>query len=129
MSLACVNTTRTGPFVTAEPVFEGAFNPEWNSSMYIDSQIKLIKIFWPPITDHTYERISRPKWRIQLNYACGAEMILEEQPDDMIQCLVLGAYNSGLKIVTNINEISADSERPAAPFANWKDFQPVFLEQ
>ena len=52
--------------------------------MYIDNQIKRIRIPWTNISVHTYERVSRSKWRIKMNYACGAEMFLENQPDDMV---------------------------------------------
>lgn len=96
--------------------------------MYIDSQIKMFRLFWPPITTHTYKRISRSKWRVQLNYACGAEMFLEDQPDDFIQCLVLGAFNSHIDITTNVKEIPSDIERPAQPVITWKEFQPLVLE-
>lgn len=95
--------------------------------MYIDSQIKMFKMFWPPITTHTYHRVSRSKWRIQLNYACGAETILENQPDDFIQCLVLGAFNSHLDIATNERSISPDVERPAPPVTTWRELQPLIL--
>lgn len=96
--------------------------------MYIDSQLKMFKMFWPPITNHTYERISRSKWDVQLNYACGAETVLKDQPDDFIQCLVLGAFNSHIDIATNINDIPSDMARPSPPLTTWKEFQPLILE-
>jgi hypothetical protein len=96
--------------------------------MVINSQIKKFNMFWPPICEHTYERVSRMKWRIQLNYKCGAETILEDHPDDFIQYMVLGAYNSGLEITTNLNHFPADRPPPAEPVILWSDFQPLILE-
>ncbi len=97
--------------------------------MYIDNQLKLFRISWTPHTLHVYERISRSKWRIKLSYACGAEMFLENQPDDLIQCLVLGAYNSSKGITTNLSEIPADTDRPAEPPASWRELQDMILPQ
>ncbi len=51
--------------------------------MYIDSQLTMFWVAWTEHTRHTYERVSRSKWRIKLNSACGAEMFLENQPDDL----------------------------------------------
>ena len=96
--------------------------------MYIDNQIKMFGMTWPPIAHHTYQRVSRSKWRIQINYACGAETILEDIPDDFIQSLVLGAFNSRLDISTNVKEIPPDIERPAQPFTTWKELQPLVLD-
>lgn len=96
--------------------------------MYIDSQIKMFRLFWPPISTHTYERVSRSKWRVQLNYACGAEMSLEGQPDDFIQSLVLGAFNSHIDISTNIKELPSDMERPSPPITTWKEFQHLIID-
>lgn len=95
--------------------------------MYIDSQFKQFKMFWPPITKHTYERVSRSKWRILLNYKCGAKAVLENQPDDFIQCLVLGAFNSYIDISTNLGNIPAEMERPSPPITTWKEIQPLIL--
>ena len=94
--------------------------------MYIDNQIKRIRITWTEITVHTYERISRSKWRIHLNYACGAEMFLENQPDDLIQCLVLGAFNSGKKIIINDSEVEVSRARMA--FADYRELQGLLIE-
>ena len=94
--------------------------------MYIDNQVKRIRITWTEIAVHTYERISRSKWRIQLNYACGAEMFLENQPDDLIQCLVLGAFNSGKKIIINDSEVEVSRARMA--FADYRELQGLLIE-
>jgi hypothetical protein len=94
--------------------------------MYIDNQIKRIRITWTEISVHTYERISRSKWRIQLNYACGAEMFLENQPDDLIQCLVLGAFNSGKKIIINDSDIEVSRARMA--IADYRELQGLLIE-
>lgn len=93
--------------------------------MYIDNQIKRIRVKWPPITIHTYERVSRSKWRIKLNYACGAEMTLENIPDDVIQSLVLGAFNSRHEIETSLGAVSG--ERPDQPPATWAELQPLLI--
>lgn len=95
--------------------------------MYIDNQIKMFRISWTPHTLHVYERVSRSKWRVKLSYACGAEMFLEEQPDDLIQCLVLGAFNSRKAIRTNLAEHPAEAERPAEPPADWRAFQAILM--
>ena len=94
--------------------------------MYIDNQVKRIRITWTEIAVHTYERISRSKWRIQLNYACGAEMFLENQPDDLIQCLVLGAFNSGKKII--INDSDVEVSRARMSFADYRELQGLLIE-
>ena len=94
--------------------------------MYIDNQIKRIRISWTEISVHTYERVSRSKWRIKMNYACGAEMLLENQPDDLIQCLVLGAFNSARKIIINDSEVKA--VHPGTPVLTYRELQGLFIE-
>jgi hypothetical protein len=96
--------------------------------MYIDNQLKMFRIQWNEITLHVYERVSRSKWKIKLSYACGAEMFLENQPDDMIQCLVLGAFNSRKEIQTNQRTISADEFRDGPPPGTWRELQDIVLE-
>ncbi len=97
--------------------------------MYIDNQLKMFRITWNDIMLHVYERVSRSKWRIKLSYACGAEMFLENQPDDLIQCLVLGAFNSRKEIQTNQRTISADEARSDPPPGTWRELQDIVLEQ
>lgn len=97
--------------------------------MYIDNQIKMFRISWTPITLHVYERTSRSKWTIKLSYACGAEMFLENQPDDLIQCLVLGAFNSRKDIKTELKEFTAEGEWPAGPVETWRDLQTFFIDE
>ncbi len=94
--------------------------------MSIDSQIKRIRIQWTDIAIHTYERISRSKWRIKMNFACGAEMLLENHPDDMIQCLVLGAFNSGKKLI--VNDAAIDVAHPGTPVTTYRELQGLFIE-
>ena len=96
--------------------------------MYIDNQIKQLRVTWTPHTLHTYRRVSRSKWQIKLNYACGAEMFLENQPDDLIQCLVLGAFNSHKEIKTDTKELAAE-DRPGLPITSWKEFQTLLLDE
>ena len=91
--------------------------------MYIDNQIKMIRITWSDIAVHTYERVSRSKWRIKLNYACGAEMFLENLPDDLIQCLALGAFNSRKAIQTNLGDLAGGQSLPDPPPGDWGDVQ------
>lgn len=95
--------------------------------MYIDIQIKMIRVNWTDHTLHAYERVSRSKWRIKLSYACGAEMFLENQPDDLIQCLAVGAFNSRKRIQTNVGDLPADAERPDVPAGHWRDVQERIL--
>lgn len=94
--------------------------------MYIDNQIKRIRIPWTEIAVHTYERLSRTKWRIKMNFACGAEMFLENQPDDMIQCLVLGAFNSGKKII--INDADVEAAHPGTPVTTYRELQELIIQ-
>ena len=95
--------------------------------MYIDNQIKMIRINWTDHVLHAYERVSRSKWRIKLSYACGAEMFLENQPDDLIQCLALGAYNSRKGIKTNVGDLAPESSRPESPAGHWREVQEQIL--
>ena len=95
--------------------------------MYIDNQIKFIRVTWGPIVVHTYDRVSRAKWRIKLNYACGAEMFLENQPDDLIQCLILGAFNSGKAMQIGERQFPAEESRPMPPIGGWAELQEVIL--
>ena len=96
--------------------------------MISNSQFKTFNMFWPPICEHTYERVSRSKWRIQLNYKCGAVTIMDDISDDFIQYLVIGAFNSGIDISSNVKEIPSTMDRPSPPVITWKEFQPLILE-
>ncbi len=97
--------------------------------MYIDNQIKRIRVTWTEIVIHTYQRTSRTKWTIQMNYACGAEMFLENQPDDLIQCLVLGAYNSQKSIESDYFQIGTGAERKMPPPTNWRELQDLLMAE
>lgn len=95
--------------------------------MYVDNGLKTIKIQWTEIVTHTYHRISRAKWKIEMNYVCGAHMTLENQPDDLIQCLLLGAFNSGKTIRIEERAIAADAGHPAGSIESYRDLQPLLL--
>lgn len=97
--------------------------------MYIDSQLTMFRVAWTEHTRHAYERVSRSKWRIKLSYACGAEMFLENQPDDLIQCLVLGAFNSKKEIQTNLNQVPAQTAGSDPPLGTWRELQGLVLDQ
>ncbi len=94
--------------------------------MYIANHIKSFRIQWTEIALHHYERQSRSKWRITLDYACGARMVLENQPDDMIQCLVLGAYNSGRTLVLEDRTLSISA--PDRPRESYRDLQDLLVD-
>ena len=95
--------------------------------MYIDNQIKRVRVTWTEIVIHTYVRVSRSKWTIQMNYACGAEMFLENQPDDLIQCLILGAYNSNKPIECEQFQVAADAERRTPPPTSYRELQDLLM--
>ncbi len=96
--------------------------------MYIDNQIKEVRVSWSDHIRHAYHRVSRSKWQITLSYACGAEMVLENQPDDLIQCLLLGAYNSRKDIRTGAKDLLADSEGSTGPLESYRDLQGRLLD-
>ena len=96
--------------------------------MYIDNNIKKIIIEnWTGIVTHEYERISRTKWRIHLIYA-RAEMYLEEQPDDLIQCLVVGGVNSKKPITLNSGELSINVKEIREPIGEWRDLKQFIVD-
>ena len=97
--------------------------------MYIDNQVKQFRVMWSEHIRHAYDRISRSKWEIRLSYACGAEMVLENQPDDLIQCLVLGAFNSRMEIKSDVRDVLVAAERTAGPVASWREFQELLLDE
>ncbi len=92
--------------------------------MITDNSLNDIRIAWNEIATHRYERISRAKWRAFLTYACGASTNLDNLPDDLIQCLVLGAYNSGRTVQTNLGESAGMG---ASGAADWRDLQAILL--
>lgn len=96
--------------------------------MITDNQINLFKMQWTEICQHTYERLGRAKWRIKMDYACGAAMALDNMPDDLIQCLVRGAFNSGIPIETNLGDIRAREETENIAAA-WIDVQGRLFQQ
>ena len=91
--------------------------------MYISSEINSVSIQWTEICRHEYERISRPKWRIDFYYKCGARMDYEDISDDMIQCLILGAFNSKKKIETNLGRVEVNENLICFPIADWSELQ------
>ncbi|MFO1351358.1 MAG: hypothetical protein U1F68_12070 [Gammaproteobacteria bacterium] len=95
--------------------------------MITDNRINRFEITWTAICTHTYERVSRSKWRILMNYVCGAHMSLEGIPDDLIQCLVLGAYSSGLAIEANTGSLPSGAKPLAKTPILWIDFQAQIL--
>lgn len=96
--------------------------------MITDNRINRFDMQWTEICRHTYERLGRSKWRIKMDYACGAHMTLENMPDDLIQCLVRGAVNSGIAANTNIGAIPARAGSDAPP-AQWREIQEGLLQQ
>lgn len=92
--------------------------------MYIDNGLQMFRIVWTDIATHSYERVSRAKWRMRLNFACGAAMTLENIPDDVIQCLVLGAYNSRRAITTDRGALPPGEDLPVA---DWAGLQAIIL--
>jgi len=95
--------------------------------MYISSEITNVSIQWTEICCHEYQRISRPKWRIDFHYRCGAEMTLEDISDDMIQCLILGAFNSKKEIQINSGKLSVDPGSVELPISEWRELQSLIL--
>ncbi len=95
--------------------------------MYISSELNNISIQWTEICCHEYQRISRTKWQIDFHYKCGAEMTLNDISDDMIQCLILGAFNSKKEIKTNLGVIDYDSLTFHLPIPNWKELQALIV--
>jgi hypothetical protein len=96
--------------------------------MITDNRINRFKMQWTEICQHTYERLGRAKWRIKMDYACGAAMALDNMPDDLIQCLVRGAFNSGIPIETNLGDIGARAETENVAAA-WIDVQGRLFQQ
>lgn len=90
--------------------------------MITDNRINSFSIQWTEICRHRYERLGRTKWRIKMDYACGAAMAIENVPDDLIQCLVRGAHNSGIAIETNLGGVAAPPGRTEGS-AQWADIQ------
>ena len=97
--------------------------------MYTSGEITNVSIQWTIICCHEYQRISRTKWRIDFHYKCGAEMTLEDISDDMIQCLILGAFNSKKDIKTNLGKVDVDAGDIVFPVADWRDLQPIIVAQ
>lgn len=96
--------------------------------MYIDNQIKEFRVSWSDHIHHAYRRVSRSKWDITLSYACGAEMVLENQPDDLIQCLLLGAFNSRKDIRSDAKDLLAGDEGGGDPLESFRDLQGRLLD-
>lgn len=94
--------------------------------MYIANHIKSVGIQWTEIAFHRYERLSRTKWQISMEYACGAHMVLENQPDDMIQCLILGAYNSGRTLQLEDREVVI--QPGDKPLATYRALQELLVD-
>ena len=95
--------------------------------MYISGEITSVSIQWTVICRHEYQRKSRTKWRIDFDYKCGAKMDFEDIPDDMIQCLILGAFNSKKEIETNLGKVDVNDSSINFPVTDWKDLQTILL--
>ena len=95
--------------------------------MYISSDITYVSIQWTVICRHEYQRISRTKWRIDFDYKCGAKMNFEDIPDDMIQCLILGAFNSKKEMKTNLGKVNVEVDGISIPIGEWKELQPLLV--
>ncbi|MGI9228062.1 MAG: hypothetical protein ACR2PU_04640 [Gammaproteobacteria bacterium] len=95
--------------------------------MYISSEITNVTIQWTVICCHEYQRISRTKWRIDFHYKCGAEMTLEDISDDMIQCLILGAFNSKKDMEINKAKVNVDSSSIELPINDWRELQSLIV--
>lgn len=95
--------------------------------MYISNEITNVSIQWTEICRHEYQRVSRPKWRIDFYYKCGARMDFEDIPDDMIQCLILGAFNSKKEMETNLGKVDFELSNKAIPISDWRELQPLLV--
>ena len=95
--------------------------------MYISGEITNVSIQWTDICRHEYQRISRTKWRIDCDYKCGAKMNFIDMPDDMIQCLILGAFNSKKEMATNLGKVGVNNNAIKFPVADWKDLQSILI--
>lgn len=95
--------------------------------MYTSNELNNVSIQWTVICCHEYKRLSRTKWQIDFHYKCGAEMTLEDVSDDMIQCLILGAFNSKKDMETNLGKV-VGSGSTALPISEWRELQPIILE-
>ena len=93
--------------------------------MYTSSEIKNVTVQWTEICCHEYQRISRTKWRIDFHYRCGAEMALDDISDDLIQCLILGAFNSRKDIQMNSGPLHVDTVE--LPVPDWRALQSLIL--
>ncbi len=96
--------------------------------MISDNRINRFTMQWTEICRHTYERLGRTKWRIRMDYACGAHMTLEDMPDDLIQCLVRGAVNSGIPVETNLGAINVRAEMDTVA-ATWVEVHGSLFER
>jgi hypothetical protein len=54
-------------------------------------------------------------------------MTLEDISDDMIQCLILGAYNSKKEMQTNLGKVNVSSDSVVLPIEDWKALQPLIV--
>ncbi len=95
--------------------------------MYISNELSNVSIQWTVICCHEYKRLSRTKWRIDFHYKCGAEMTLEDVSDDMVQCLILGAYNSKKEMETNLGKVNVSSDSVVLPVEDWKELQSLIV--
>lgn len=95
--------------------------------MITDNRINRFVIQWTDICRHTYERASRTKWRITMDYVCGAHMTLADMPDDLIQCLVRGALNSRIPVETNMGVLDLPQEE--AMSVTWVEIHGWLFER
>ena len=56
-------------------------------------------------------------------------MFLENQPDDLIQCLVPGAFNSKKEIQTNLKQVPTQTAGSDPPLGTWRELQGFVLDQ
>lgn len=54
-------------------------------------------------------------------------MTLEDISDDMIQCLILGAFNSKKEIQINSEKLSVVPGSVELPISEWRELQSLIL--
>lgn len=55
-------------------------------------------------------------------------MYLEDQPDDLIQCLVVGGVNSKKPITLNSGELSMNVKEVRGPIGEWRDLKQLIVD-
>ena len=95
--------------------------------MYIDNQIKRVRITWTEIVIHTYVRVFPRQVDNPDELCLRRRMFLENQPDDLIQCLILGAYNSNKPIECEQFQVAADADRRTPPPTSYRELQDLLM--